>query len=325
MKIEEVILSRQLEMNNHWPNVFEVETEPLNILKQYISNNGNIFVSAQVDKEAAMQTLICDKHLAKTFSSMLDLYDLLPYHPDIAFDVSWRALEYIMKLYAHRAWGEGADMKLDKLFEKFSIEVFESLIRAEKGFCMAFEQLANNVSMSALQYLTTRMYFEKQITVAPQISFVKGRVYNILDKERVQALYNAYVEDDTLPTMAVRNIARRFSRLLQGQDVTFEKGKISVLSLNKRIEFLLSLVLYTSRCERFHGDLYSPFKSSKAKLTTYYEYYYLVLCCYVFFWIVMFKLVEREKGLMQFVVPQNVGVAVKSTIGNMNNVFKNKM
>lgn len=78
MKIEEVILSRQLEMNNHWPNVFEVETEPLNILKQHILNNGNIFVSAQVDKEAAMQTLSSDKHLAKTFSSMLDLYDLLP-------------------------------------------------------------------------------------------------------------------------------------------------------------------------------------------------------------------------------------------------------
>lgn len=85
----------------------------------------------------------------------------------------------------------------------------------------------------------------------------------------------------------------------------------------KRIELLISVVLYSSRCERFHGDIYSPFKSSKAKLITYYEYYYLTLCSLFFFWVLMYKLVEREEALPQFVNFEEIENSVRHTIANM--------
>jgi len=33
------------------------------------------------------------------------------------------------------------------------------------------------------------------------------------------------------------------------------------LSLQERIDFVLNGLIYTSRCERFHGDYFSPTKS----------------------------------------------------------------
>lgn len=47
-----------------------------------------------MDKTTAFAALASDKQLAKIFSSFLDAYDSLPYHPDLAFDAAWRSLEY---------------------------------------------------------------------------------------------------------------------------------------------------------------------------------------------------------------------------------------
>ena len=317
MTIEEVILTKQIEMNNNWDSVKEVETEAFCLFRERLGDN-QLLTPVKIDSANAFETLKTDKHLSKIFSSMLDVYNQLPYLPDMAFDAVWRCLEYEMKLYAQRAWGARADMKLDDFFPRISKEVFESLINSDHHLQNAYNSLICNVSLSALKYMTLRLYFRKDLSVAPQMAFVRGRANSILGEELLAALFDAYKKDDgSLDPKGINDIARRFDRILQGLDVNAGDKTFDAISFDKRIELLLSVVLYSSRCERFHGDIYSPFKSSKAKLTTYYEYYFLTQCCLFFFWLQMYKLVEREDSLPQFVNFGEIENSVCSTIDNM--------
>ena len=317
MTKEEVILTKQIDMNNNWDSIKEVETDAFCLFRERLGNS-QLISQVRIHSSNAFETLKADKHLSKIFSSMLDVYNQLPYHPDIAFDEAWRCLEYEMKLYAQRAWGARADMKLDVFFSRVCKEIFESLINSDIHLQNAFNLLLCNVSLSSLKYMTVRIYFRKDLSVAPQMSFVKGRATSILSNELLSALFDAYKnEDGSLDAMGVNNIARRFDRLLQGLDMNAGDKTFNAISLEKRIELLISVVLYSSRCERFHGDIYSPFKSSKAKLTTYYEYYYLTLCSLFFFWLLMYKLVEREEALPQFVSFEEIENSMSHSIANM--------
>ena len=80
--------------------------------------------------------------------------------------------------------------------------------------------------------------------------------------------------DDKMNALNQRNAALLLLLILRGKEVDIEGKVLKPLELEKRIELYVSCVIYSSRCERFHGDYYSPLKSSLADLATYYEYYF---------------------------------------------------
>lgn len=86
---------------------------------------------------------------------------------------------------------------------------------------------------------------------------------------------------------------RKNDKLPQDQRKKFvdprEKEGFDGLPLENRLELTISGILYTSRCNRFHGDFYSPFKSSESGLQHYYEYYYFFIYTYEMFWILLKK------------------------------------
>lgn len=328
MTITEVILTRQIELNNNWPEIIDVETEALNHIRERLSEIGvsQIMAPVKINSEAAFNTLSKDKQLAKIFSAFLDTYDMLPLHPDWAFDAVWRTLEYSIRLYANRAWGYTKDKPLDDIFAKISAEVVAAIVAKETALERAFTNLLSNTSISAAQYMTYRIFFEKQLSVAPQLEFVKARTESIVQKELLADLRSYYSDGNAnMDTAAVRDVARRLIRLFQGLDVQVGNNTYKPMPFKDRIEMLLSIMLYTSRCERFHGDIYSPFKSSKTKLTTYYEYYFLTLCSIIVFWILFYKLIERGgQELTQCVDFNNLESAINISIERMNTVLSNK-
>lgn len=328
MTIDEVILTRQIELNNNWSEVMDVETEALNHIRVRLSEMGvsQILVPVKVNSDAAFKTLSKDKQLAKVFSAFLDTYDMLPLHPDLAFDAVWRTLEYSIRLYAKRAWGYAKDKPLDDIYAKISTEVVSAIVAKESTLERAFTNLLENTSISAAQYMTYRIFFEKQLSVAPQIEFVKARAESIIQKELLVDLRRHYSgKNGNMDTADVRDVARRIIRLFQGMDVLVGDNTYKPMAFNDRIEMLLSVMLYTSRCERFHGDIYSPFKSSKTKLTTYYEYYFLTLCSIIMFWILFYKLIEREgEELAQCVDFNNLETAINTSIERMNAILSNR-
>lgn len=297
MTIEEKIRERQINLNNNWPKITDVETEAMNYVRERLADKGlkQILSTVKMDKTTAFAALASDKQLAKIFSSFLDVYDSLPYHPDLAFDAAWRSLEYSIRVYADRAWRYKEDKPLHDIFPKISSEVVESLINKEADLKDAFEYLVSNTSISAARYTIVRLFYAKQLSEAPQIKFVRERVEKVLPKDMLEAIEKVYMDGEgRMNARNVKDVARRLIRLLNGQDIQIGDTSYKPIPLCDRIELLISGILYTSRCERFHGDIYSPLKSSKTTLLTYYEYYFLALASMLFFWVAFYKLIERN-------------------------------
>ena len=326
MTIEEKIRERQINLNNNWPKITDVETEAMNYVRERLADRGlkQILSTVKMDKTTAFAALASDKQLAKIFSSFLDVYDSLPYHPDLAFDAAWRSLEYSIRVYADRAWGYKEDKPLHDIFQKISSEVVESLINKEADLKDTFEYLVSNTSISAARYTIVRLFYAKQLSVAPQIKFVRERVEKVLPKDMLEAIEKVYMdEEERMNARNVKDVARRLIRLLNGQDIQIGDTSYKPIPLCDRIELLISGILYTSRCERFHGDIYSPLKSSKTTLLTYYEYYFLALASMLFFWVAFYKLIERN-GNNQCVKFSNLKESVITTIDRMNDILSNK-
>ena len=74
MTKEEVILTKQIDMNNNWDSVKEVETEAFCLFRERLGDN-QLLAPAKIDSAKAFETLKTDKHLSKIFSSMLDVYN----------------------------------------------------------------------------------------------------------------------------------------------------------------------------------------------------------------------------------------------------------
>ncbi len=326
MTIEEKIRERQINLNNNWPKITDVETEAMNYVRERLADKGlkQILSTVKMDKTTAFAALASDKQLAKIFSSFLDVYDSLPYHPDLAFDAAWRSLEYSIRVYADRAWGYKEDKPLHDIFQKISSEVVESLINKEADLKDTFEYLVSNTSISAARYTIVRLFYAKQLSVAPQIKFVRERVEKVLPKDMLEAIEKVYMDGEgRMNARNVKDVARRLIRLLNGQDIQIGDTSYKPIPLCDRIELLISGILYTSRCERFHGDIYSPLKSSKTTLLTYYEYYFLALASMLFFWVAFYKLIERN-GNDQCVKFSNLKESVITTIDRMNDILSNK-
>lgn len=326
MTIDEVIRNRQVVLNNSWPEVLDVETEALNHVKGRFEEKGlkQIMCSVKLNKEAALVALASDKQLAKIFSSFLDVYDSLPYHPDLAFDAAWRSFEYSIRVYVDSAWGYKEDKPLHDIFPKFSKDVVEALINKESDLKDAFDNLVGNISISAARYATARMFYAKPLSVAPQVRFVRDRIESVLSKDMLDSIKEFYTDEDgEMDTRRMLDVAIRLIRLISGQDIQVGEKSYKPIPLCNRIELLISGILYTSRCERFHGDIYSPLKSSKTTLRTYYEYYFLTLATILFFWVTFYKLIERS-GCDQCIDFKELKVSVITTIDRMNEILSNK-
>ena len=187
-----------------------------------------------------------------------------------------------------------------------------------------FEYLVSNTSISAVRYTIVRLFYAKQLSVAPQIKFVRERVEKVLPKGMREAIEKVYMDGEgRMNASNVKDVARRLIRLLNGQDIQIGDTSYKPIPLCDRIELLISGILYTSRCERFQGDIYSPLKSSKTTLLTYYEYYFLALASMLFFWVAFYKLIERN-GNDQCVKFSNLKESVITTIDRMNDILSNK-
>lgn len=327
MTIEEMILKRQIYFNNNWPTEKEVNTEALHLFLKRMDENklNQLLVPVTVKENEAFATFSIDKELAKIFSAYLDVFHFLPLHPDLAFDNIWRTLEYTIKLYAKRAWNYGADKGVVDCFRRVAAEVIEPMVNKENSLEKAYVALFNNMSVSLANYITVRLLYTKQLSIAPQIAFVQERAEQILPDGLLNMIRKAYSKKDgTMDAKNIRDIGRRLARLIQGKDFEFGGNKYNSIGFADRVHVLLSVVLYTSRCERFHGDIYSPFKSSISSLNRYYAYYYLTLASLLIFWTIMNKIVERDKNLVLFIEWGLVKKSVEETLLRMNNVLTNK-
>lgn len=132
---QRLVISKQINYNNNWPKVSSLEIESAVTFMRRLADTGicQILSSVKLNINDAETLFMGNAKISKLFSTILDVHDLLPMHPDIAFDVTWRALEISMKYLSVESWKWAAETEFTKILRKACTDVFCPFAAKEKG------------------------------------------------------------------------------------------------------------------------------------------------------------------------------------------------
>lgn len=280
-----------------------------------------VFWPIVLEEDKAVDVLFEDAELNRIISTLFDLYDELPLRPDAAFDVSWRALEIVIHFYLKQYYPKALEGPIETIpasveqkISRMTNCVFEQQLNNCQPLQDVFKRLLNEgVSESALHYIVARMFLPGELQVKTQWSQVSIRCRDILGKGLFDEFRGKYVKDNHLDASSHHNADRLLLLILKGEKNIVLEHEFDALSLQDRITFVLSGILYSSRCERFHGDFFSPLKSDRSTLKTYYEQYWLLTMSYMFFWMTVYKYLEK-KGVVPFFSLEALADSIGKTI-----------
>ena len=290
----------RVKYNNCWPA--EKWISPLQeALQAKMKKAGfnQIFCPLALEDDKAVDALFEDAELNRIVSTLLDLYDELPLRPDAAFDVAWRALEigitFYFKNFDQQVYKD-KNASTEEKIKRVSNAVYESQLTTNATLMGIFNRLiGDNVSWSVLHYIIARMYLPGELQVKTQFEYVSARCRDILGAGMYDDIKGKYVIDNNLTPDNHRKAERLLQIIINGNPVKIVEHPYKALSLQERITFILSGILYSSRCERFHGDFFSPLKSDRSTLGTYYGQYWLLTVSYMFFWMTVHQYLEKKK------------------------------
>ena len=253
-----------------------------------------IFEPLHLNEAMALEILFEQAKLNKIHSMYCDLYEELPFRPDMAFDVVWRSFEVMSKYYCSKVLGN-AGVSDSEMFQRISKEVILPILNKDNHIEVSFKSLMEAIPDSTLRFAVVRLYLRRELGINPQLGLIKDRATKILGESLYNDFHEAYYdENDNLPVANHRSAVRALRSIVLGEELELNGITYKPLVLECRIEFVVSCILYVSRCERYHGDYMSQFKSSMAKQATYHNFYYLLTITDLLFWIVMYKFMEHE-------------------------------
>lgn len=312
----------RVKYNNSWPSSKWISPLQNDLLKR-INDAGvdQVFYPLVFKEDEAVKILYEDARLNRLVSTILDVYDELPLRPDAAFDIAWRAFEIAMVFYLQEYYPQsliGANVYTPVSIEHKISCIVNSVFESQLNHCSAlmdvFKRLiSDDISESVLHYIVARMFLPGQLQIKTQVEQVQARCRDILGAGLYEEYKRKYVNEDILNACNHRNAVRLLMIILRGENKIKLEHEYETLSFQKRITFVLSGILYSSRCERFHGDFFSPLKSDRSTLKTYYGQYWLLTVSYMFFWMTVHKYLEK-KGVIPFFSLNDLADCIQKTI-----------
>ena len=281
---------KRIDYNNSWPTQGEWNSDNQQVLDDWLKNQGvsQLFETVKLTDEA-QEILFRQPKLNKLLSGVVDIYDELPYRPDQGFDIAWRSLEIFMNHQRNIAWKNDSD-KTPHLIKRTINDMVMPLIDVEAGVKDMWEDFLADIPLSTLRYAIMRSYIEHDLAINEQLERVSERAEKTLTKALYDDIKKKYVfEENVKPTADVlRRSSLLLQKILRGEEVDVN-GHRYQMAFENRMEYVLSCVLYANRCERFHGDYFSPFKSDRATLDTYAFSYYLLEFAYIYLWTLIYR------------------------------------
>lgn len=217
----------------------------------------------------------------------LDGLEALPHRPDYMFDHCFRVIDNSSKIRYTKKGLKGIVQGLGKELIKSDPVHWKTIT----------DSLCHNLPAPTLMYIVKRMC-ESYVPQNDSSKQFRGRVVDCTGKDFYDEFIKKFSIDDSknitpTPSGELLQSASSFMRLYlsgavgtkkrldvaQAIDLTNPKNIPSDAS---RIEFLLSIWLFTMRNERAHGSALSPFKTSKSSLDRYESYYFAMLASYIF-------------------------------------------
>lgn len=248
---------KRIAYNNTWPEAGQWYSDVQKMLDELLHGQGitQIFEPVKLS-EGAKDILFPNAKLNKVFSGIIDIYDELPYRPDEGFNIAWRSLEIFMNHHRSIAWPKDND-KATHLMLRTVKELIMPLINNDLRVKEMWESFLSEIPISVLRFAIMRCFIQHDLAITDKAEKVSERAKDILTKELYADIKAKYKLEETVKPSA--DVLRRSSLLLQkilsGEKVTVNNNEYTV-DIEKRLLFMLSCVLYTYRCERFHGTIF---------------------------------------------------------------------
>ncbi|WP_230278292.1 hypothetical protein [Micrococcus luteus] len=209
-------------------------------------------------------------------SYLVDAFDSLPWRVDIAFDSTWKAFE----LETKETYEGNATERLKKV--------------AGKGQLTIVERLCANFPVQSCEYLFKRLISDHS---DGNIGHgLKNRILHSTDDQILLLLEHLRVTYGSGSAESRRKGALLLRRALRGETLALGEVAEFRLETTSRARVLVSLFLYTTRNERFHGESFSPFISSAASLRTYTHPFFAFLASY---YLLLSLWLERRPGVIR--------------------------
>lgn len=281
---------KRIVYNNEWPNQGIWCSDVQHLLEVWLQSQNLVQLFEPVRlTDDARDILYSQPILNRLVSGVVDIYDELPYRPDQGFDIAWRSLEIFMNHQRNISWKKDND-KVPHLITRTINDMLMPLIEKEVNVQGMLDSFLEDIPESTLRYAIMRSYIEHDLAINNQLDRVSERAERILTKALYDDIKKKYgLEEKVKPSAAVlRKSSQLLQLVLKGEEVDVN-GHHYQLGFEARMEYVLSCILYANRCERFHGDYFSPFKSDRATMDTYAFSYYLLAFCYIYFWTLVYR------------------------------------
>lgn len=290
--------------NNLWP-LGDVNYPCEQELKKLMEERNGLFTSFNFPK-------IEEKFFQKNLSYILDALDNLPLRPDLAFDNIWKAIDnYMQRISQSNNW----DIRKSKPLMKRTIEeIWIPLLNTNIKLKEALNSFVAIIPIQTCEYLAKRAIADNKPGVSDnQQGLIKERVSDSLGKKLYEAILKKYENFDDKQQ---RKCGRFFHKLILGNKMELD-GKNFKLNDKEVVLLILKGILYTYRNERFHGETFSPFRSSASSLKTYAHAYFLFL--YAYFLLLLLIHSENSNEIELELIVDNI----RKNTDFFENVFKN--
>lgn len=287
---------KRIAYNDSWPSQGIWYSDVQKSLDNWLREHGLVQLFETIKlSDTSRDVLYKQAKFNKLVSGIMDIYDELPYRPDNAFDIAWRSLEILMTHHKNIAWPDDND-KTAHLMSRTAKELTLPLIEKDQRVCDMVEAFLADMPLSVLRYAIIRCYIKHDLAINTHIEKVSKRAENIMGNALYEDIKKQYkLEEEVKPDADVeRRASLLLQKILKGDQVTVN-GNEHQMNIENRLMFILSCILFTHRCERFHGDYFSPFKSDRASLDTYAFSYYALSFCYIYFWMILYMHCKWKK------------------------------
>ncbi|HFK5575204.1 hypothetical protein HZP98_00620 [Elizabethkingia anophelis] len=296
---------KRIEYNNKWPDnviTFSGQQDFYKLLEE--KKVENIF-------KPIILPNIEDEQFQRLLSFKIDIYEQLPYRPDIAFDLAWRTFEAYSSYFATR-WNI---VGMWKILNKVSEDILINQINKNLSLSEALKNLLNSVPLQATEFLVRRLFETTSLSLKPQKAQIIDRFKDSLGQDFFDCFKAKYGE---LNSENQRKAGMLLQIIISGKKISLE-GKTFQFDTLQILKLIINGLLYTYRNERFHGDSFSPFKSSKTKIKTYAHSYFCLISTYFFIAQLIYKHFESEIDLNDMIKSLN------DNTDRFNLVFKNQL
>ena len=271
--------------HNNWPAVdlFDCERE---LLAQMAKHN-----IQQIFSTAKLEANENDEEFNAVVGYILDGLDSLPRRPDAAFDCLYRAIDRNLCQFSNSGSPFMHNL-VDEFFRKHHNEwttithILTEHIPQQTADYAAYRILDCHIdsnpphtdkmklragrSLGSVRY---KEFCEKHLIENPQIP---GGFFDIEYQQRRNAgRLMRHLFRRTTPLIPRAGVVSCISTVL---DLS---NPVNLLSPEEKLKSLLEILIATYRHERFHGQTFTPFRSSKASLKTYAHAYYTLMVTYI--------------------------------------------